>query len=107
LLSIGLGCLGLSVNEFYEMRPVHFFMKLGEYNREQEQKFRLDAELIRLQTTTLVNIQLPENKKINPASLWKFPWDNDIDETIKQLDKKDFEEQYKNYINRKNGRSSS
>ena len=89
------------------MRPVHFFMKLGEYNREQEQKFRVQAELVRLQTATLVNTQLPETKKIRPISLWEFPWDKETEEIFKMMEQNEFEEQYKNFINRTNGRCSS
>jgi len=89
------------------MRPAHFYMKLGEYNREQEQKFRINAELTRLQTATLVNIQLPEAKKIRPISLWKFPWDNEIDDSFKKRDQRQCEEQYKNFINQINGRCNN
>lgn len=83
------------------MRPVFYFMKLSEYNREREQKFRLDAELLRLQTATLVNIHLAETKKIKPINLWKFPWDNEAAEVLIQMDQKQFEENYKKFINKR------
>lgn len=30
---------------------------------------------MRTQTATLINIQLPKNKKVTPKDLFKFPWD--------------------------------
>jgi len=30
---------------------------------------------MRTQTVTLVNIQLPKNKRVTPRDLFKFPWD--------------------------------
>jgi hypothetical protein len=31
---------------------------------------------MRSQTVTLVNLQLPKNKRVKPKELYKFPWDH-------------------------------
>jgi len=31
---------------------------------------------MRSQTVTLVNLQLPKNKRVKPKELYNFPWDN-------------------------------
>ncbi len=105
MLGIGTGCLGLSVKEFYEMRPVHFFLRLFEYNRSEEQKYRANAELIRLQTATLVNLQVKKSDRVKPNQLWHFPWDNenDVEQHLKALPADEFNRRYKEFINgRKN-----
>lgn len=83
------------------MRPSHFFLMLFEYNREAEQKFKLQAELIRLQTTLLINSQRPAEKQINPLVLWKFPWDNEVElqKRLDQMSREELEEHYKKFIN--------
>jgi len=75
---VGLGVLGMSPDEFYEMRLRDFFLKLFAFRKEQEIDRRENAELIRLQTVELLNINLKDDDKIKKTSdLWKFPWDNE------------------------------
>lgn len=105
MLGIGTGCLGLTVTEFYEMRPAHFFLMLFEYNRKAEQDYRAGAELVRLQTATLVNIQLKKSDQVKPNQLWHFPWDDesDVEQHLKSLPADEFNRRYKEFINgRKN-----
>jgi hypothetical protein len=55
-------------------------MKLKGYRRERDEDFKSDAELTRLQTTELINIQLAVNNRIKPEQLWKFEWDKKDEE---------------------------
>lgn len=58
------------------MTPHDFFLKLHYHNRQEEDRYRALAELARLQTLTLVNIQLARKDKIrDPRRLWTFPWE--------------------------------
>ena len=56
----------MTVMEFEEMLLHDFFLKLHYYHLKEEQAYRAKAELVRLQTLTLVNIQL-----------LVFPWERD------------------------------
>jgi hypothetical protein len=69
--------MGLSPEEFMLMRPANFWLKLQGYRQGREEDFRLDAELSRLQTTELINIQLDPVKRLKPNQLWRFPWDKE------------------------------
>jgi len=78
---------------FYEMRLKHFFLKINEYNREKEQAIRFKAEQTRLQTATLVNIQLKKEDRIKPRELWSLPWDTET-EPEEKLDAEQVKELY-------------
>ena len=68
----------MGVMEFGEMLLHDFFLKLHCYNTREEQIYRANAELVRLQTLTLVNIQLQKKDKIkDPKQLWVFPWERE------------------------------
>ena len=68
----------MTVMEFEEMLLHDFFLKLYYYNLKEEHSYRTTAELVRLQTLTLVNIQLLKKDKIkDPRLLWVFPWERD------------------------------
>ena len=69
--------MNLSPDEFGEMRIGDFWDKLHGWGREKEEKFRLQAELTRLQTADLVNVQLKKEDRIAPRDLWTFPWENE------------------------------
>ena len=90
----------MTPREFYEMRLKHFFMKLQEYNRHRENETRMNAELVRLQTTALINVQLKPADKINPQQLWRLPWDdeNATEKTMNQLSKEELQQAYTEYI---------
>lgn len=55
-----------------------FFLKLHYFYKHKEQEYRERAELVRLQTLTLVNIQLARKDKIKDAKqLWRFTWEQE------------------------------
>ncbi len=73
---IGFGALNLSPEQFGRMRIADFFLKLFGYREEEEIKQRQLAELVRLQTVELINIQLEKKNRIKkPSELWQFPWE--------------------------------
>ncbi|HNX11611.1 MAG TPA: hypothetical protein PKH68_01355 [Paludibacteraceae bacterium] len=45
-------------------------------NAKVNDEFKRDAELTRLQTATLINIQLKKEDQIKPRDLWRFEWDD-------------------------------
>ena len=49
---------------------------LEQCQEMRQAEFRQHAELVRLQTTTLVNIQLDQKDHLKPAELWSFDWDS-------------------------------
>lgn len=85
------------------MRLGHFFLMINEYNRKKEQEFRLQAELVRIQTTKIVNVHIMEEDQMRPEQLWPMPWDpeSDNEKRLKQLSPKEFREAYNKFIHRK------
>ena len=59
------------------MRPGQYFDALTIYYREKRSDQRFIAELFRMQTTDLLNIQIKKSQRLKPGELWKFPWDGD------------------------------
>ncbi len=76
------------------MRLGTFFLKLEYYFKARLEDKRLFAELIRLQTFHLVNIQLSVDHKIKDLqSLWSYDWEKTKRENI--VSKNDVEVQEK------------
>lgn len=76
---------GLTPAEFWEMTPVDFrlYMK-GYHKRERDRLNEAEAqikqawEMTRMQTVTLLNVQLQKKDQVKrPTDLWKFPWDSE------------------------------
>lgn len=85
--------MGMGVDEFYKMRLSHFFIKLHGWTNNQQRLFRERAELVRLQTVELINIQLKSANKIkSPEKLWQFPWDSDDKKPLPLIDETEAKE---------------
>ncbi len=67
--------MGLSVEEFYNMIPRHFFNKMAGFYELLSLKEKHEWERVRWQTAVLVNIQIPKGKRIKPTDLIEFDWD--------------------------------
>lgn len=68
------------------MRLADFFLKLVGYRQEKEMEQRQLAELIRLQTVEILNIQIKKSDRIKkPSDLWQFPWETKTVEVKKEL----------------------
>ena len=70
--------MGMSEKEFGEMGVQTFFLKLFYFKKAKEENLRFIAEIERLQTLQLINIQLkPENRIKNPQELIKYSWEEE------------------------------
>ncbi len=73
------------------MRIAHYYAALGAWYESERERQRWTAELVRMQTTDLLNIQLKKTDRIKPGKLWTFPWDDDeqddpmTDEKIREM----------------------
>lgn len=60
-------------SEFWGMRPRSFFLKIRFFDLSQTRREIYAAELVRLQTFFLVNIQLSKKDKFKtPGDMWPF-----------------------------------
>jgi hypothetical protein len=73
LEAIGLGEMGLSVEELYNMTPRQFQNKVRGFQRQLEFTTQLMWETTRWQAA--VNIAPHTKKKLGPKDLVIFPWD--------------------------------
>jgi hypothetical protein len=81
-LGMAVAFLHLSPELFFEMRICHFMVSLDAWMMHEREKQRFDAELYRLQTADLINIQLKKSDRIKPEKLWHFPWDDEVEQVI-------------------------
>jgi len=58
-----------------DLTPRSLNNAVAGFSEKKEQESRELWEVMRTQTVTLVNLQLPKGKKIKPKELYKFPWD--------------------------------
>lgn len=80
-----MGHLNMSLKEFEEMEVGVFFLKLFYFNQLQAQKDRFQAELARMQTVQLINIQLSREDRItDPREFWPFPWEAPVLEEVSE-----------------------
>lgn len=75
--------LHMTPREFFLMRPGHFYGALEVWAEHEKNRQRFTAELIRMQTTDLLNIQLKKKDRIKPGQLWRFPWDDEDEEVAR------------------------
>lgn len=75
---MALGQMYMKEMEFWEMRLGTFFLKLHFFIEGRELQYRREAELVRAQTYTLLNIQLRiQDRYRNVHDMWPFPWDTE------------------------------
>ena len=75
LESIAWGMMGMSVEEFYNMIPKHFFIKMDGFYELQKLKDRSEWERTRWQTAYLINVQIPKGKHLQLKDLISFEWE--------------------------------
>lgn len=85
---------------FYEMRIGQFMDAMACYNNQRLTDQRFNAEIIRMQTTTMINIQLKKKDRIKPDQLWTFPWEEDEKEEITSEDIQKMHEEVLKKFNR-------
>tara|TARA_B110000908_G_scaffold15170_1_gene17325 strand:+ start:1970 stop:2185 length:216 start_codon:yes stop_codon:yes gene_type:complete len=57
------------------------------FNEKQEAQQRDSWEVMRTQTTTMVNLQVDKGKRLKPKDLFTFPWDQK--KVVKKLSKEE------------------
>jgi|TARA_R110000851_G_C12956321_1_gene553820 hypothetical protein len=57
------------------------------FNEKQEANQRDSWEVMRTQTTTMVNLQVDKGKRLKPKDLFTFPWDQK--KVVKKLSKEE------------------
>lgn len=68
--------MGISEKEFGEMGIPTFFLKLFYFNKGKEENQRFLADLARLQTMQLINIQLdPKSRFKDPQDIFQYSWE--------------------------------
>lgn len=77
----------MSVEEFERMEVGVFLLKLFYFKEQQKEERKFYADLVRLQTFKLVNIQLTEKSQLTePEQLWLFEWDKkEAEEPVRKL----------------------
>ena len=67
--------MGMSVDDFYDMIPKHFFNKMDGFFELEQLRDRSDWERSRWQTCYLLNIQLSRGKQLKLKDLIQFAWE--------------------------------
>ena len=79
--------MGMTEKEFGEMGVQTFFLKLFYFNQKREGEMRFNAEIARLQTFALINIQLSEKHKLKkPQDMFKYTWEEEEERKTKPQD---------------------
>lgn len=75
-----LGCLLYTPERFGLMMMGDFLDAMAGYNEGESERVKSIAELLRVSTSILINIQLAKEDKIKPEELWPFTWDKEKEE---------------------------
>jgi hypothetical protein len=70
-----LGCLRYMPDQLNRMLVCDLLDAMTGYNRSENIKFKRNAEVIRLSTSLLWNIQVDKDSKLKPEELMPFSWD--------------------------------
>lgn len=81
-MKIGLGQLGLGVEEFLDSEPREFFNRFDGFMELEKWRQREAWERMRSQTAALLNIHT--KKRIRPRDVFRFEWDAPIVQRFKR-----------------------
>ena len=70
-----LGCLLYTPERFGLMLVGDFLDAMAGYNEGESERIKSTAELVRMSTVILINIQLEKGTRLTPHELWPFSWD--------------------------------
>lgn len=62
-------------DDFWDMLPRDFLLKQAGYSEKVEDESRRNWELIRWQTTHLLNVHMKKGKALKTSDLIVFPWE--------------------------------
>lgn len=88
--------LGISRADFWELTNREFSELINAYNANEEQKFRTEAELIRMQVWFNIKPHIKGNP--SPSELWPLPWEV---QKVEISTKDDFKKAIEKYNGRK------
>lgn len=74
-LAVGVGQIGMSVDEFEAMSPAQFIMAWAGYASREARREKSEWERTRTATAMIVNVQIEEKHRLSPTMLWPLPWD--------------------------------
>tara|TARA_R100000773_G_scaffold42810_1_gene40448 strand:+ start:1313 stop:1633 length:321 start_codon:yes stop_codon:yes gene_type:complete len=83
LEKIAFGRMNMSVNEFYDMLPRHFFNKMEGFYEMENLRQRNDWERTRWSTCILLNVHVAKGKRYKPKDLIEFEWDKKVNKDSK------------------------
>lgn len=90
----------MNETEFGEMHIGTFFLKLRFFNKKIDEGIKERAELVRLQTLHLLNIQIEPSKRITKLTdFWSFPWDEKEDTGLSVKTEEEAQAQLERLIN--------
>lgn len=98
-----LGALVYDPERFGNMLLGDFLDAMGGYNEAELERIKSLAELIRISTSMLWNVQVAEENKMSADQLWPLPWDKKekvIPIEISEEDRKKIEEQQAEILNK-------
>lgn len=64
-------------SEFWACELREVWNRINGFYTMEEARQRNEAELVRLQTASIVQLVAKKGRKIKPADVWRFPWDNE------------------------------
>ena len=79
--------MGYNYDEFLDLTPRSLSNGMEGFNEKQEAHQRDSWEVMRTQTTTMVNLQVDKGKRLKPKDLFTFPWDQK--KVVKKLSKEE------------------
>lgn len=82
MMQWGLGMMGMSVDEFFDISFRQFTNKLKGFNDHIDNQARQQWESLRLHAATLV--QSWTGKKVDPERMWELRWDEKAPEPTEE-----------------------
>lgn len=74
-MAFAFGEIRLSYDDFWVMTPREYWNTCNGHNERVKRDFQTSWEQARWVAHIIVNVNLPKDKQIAPASLTKFPWE--------------------------------
>jgi len=71
------GQAGMVESEFWACELREIFNRINGFYELRHTEQRVHAELTRAQTAALLSVYAKKGRKVKPADIWKFPWDED------------------------------
>lgn len=85
----GIGLLGLSRQDFYDLRPGEYWEALAAYRDEVEANRRHIGELVRGHAVRVINLFVKKGSQFKDVTkFWGMPWDEQADnaaDVVKEL----------------------